>query len=284
MTPPRSALALPTLVITAATLAGCVAKTDAAPADALAVTSTATGCEVSSSSAGSGTLAFSVTNGGSEVTEFYLLASDGLRIVGEIENVAPGATRTLTVTAQPGDYLTLCKPGMIGEGIGRSAFTVTGDAVAATGDDAQQKQDAVGLYAAFVKDQVEQLVPAASAFVADYTSGDDDAARAQFPQVRAVYERIEPVASTLGDLDPRIDYREVDAVAEGLDWTCFHRIEKDLWAPASDAVNSDGSPATAGWAPSTTDERARFGAQLVDDIQQLYDYVHSTEFQTTLDA
>jgi iron uptake system component EfeO len=48
---------------------------------------------------------------------------------------------------------------MVGEGIGRTAFTVTGDAVTATGDDAAQKQKAVDLYASFVKDQVEQLVP-----------------------------------------------------------------------------------------------------------------------------
>ena len=61
---------------------------------------------------------------------------------------------------------------------------------------------------------------------------DDAAAQAAFPQVRAYYERIEPVAEALGDLDPRIDYREVDAVADGLDWTGFHRIEKDLWVPA----------------------------------------------------
>ena len=73
-----------------------------------------------------------------------------------------------------------------------------------------------------------------------------------FPQVRAYYERIEPIAEALGDLDPRIDYREVDAVAEGLDWTGFHRIEKDLWVPAQDALNADGeTPAWQDWAPST---------------------------------
>ena len=37
------------------------------------------------------TCAFEVTNKGSKVTEFYLLAADGLRIVGEVENIGPGA-------------------------------------------------------------------------------------------------------------------------------------------------------------------------------------------------
>ncbi|WP_345801322.1 iron uptake system protein EfeO [Microbacterium sp. AZCO] len=286
MTSHRLAGAVALGVVGTLALAGCVAKADAAATDdGLTVTSTADTCAVSSATAKSGTLAFEVTNSGSDVTEFYLLADDGLRIVGEAENIAPGASRTLTVTAQPGDYYTLCKPGMVGDGVGKAPFTVTGDAVAATGDDAQQKQQAVDLYAAFVKDQVGQLVPAVQAFVTAYESGDDTAAQAQFPQVRAYYERIEPVAEALGDLDPRIDYREVDAVAEGLDWTGFHRLEKDLWVPAQDALNSDGeTPAWQDWAPSTPAERASYGDQLIADVQELYDYVHGGEFEKTLDA
>ena len=216
---------------------------------------------------------------------FDLLADDGLRIVGEVENIAPAASRTLTVVAQPGDYFTLCKPGMIGAGIGKASFAVSGDAVTIDGPDAEQKQQAVDLYAAFVKDQVSQLVPAVQGLADAYESGDDEAARAAFPQVRAFYERIEPVAEALGDLDPRIDFREVDAVAEGLDWTGFHRIEKDLWVPAADALNADGeTSAWQDWAPSTSEERAAFAAQLVADTQELYAYVHSADFQNVLDV
>lgn len=265
-------------------LSGCVAKADLAASDALTVSSTDTTCEISTATARSGTLTFDIDNAGSQITEFYLLADDGLRIVGEVENIAPGASRTLTVLAQPGDYFTFCKPGMVGEGVGKAGFTITGEAVAATGDDAAQKQQAVDLYAAFVKDQVEQLVPAVDTFVAAYESGDDAAAQAQFPAVRAFYERIEPVAESLGDLDPRIDYREVDAAAEGLDWTGFHRMEKDLWQPAADAVNSDGAPAWQDWQPSTPAERAAFGDQLIADVAELNDYVHSDDFTAALDA
>jgi len=281
---PRSLAATAAHGVTALALAGCVAKADIAASGALTVTSTDSTCDVSTASVTSGTLAFDVTNSSSQISEFYVLADDGLRIVGEVENIAPGASRTLTVVAQPGDYFTLCKPGMVGEGVGKASFTVTGEKVQATGDDAEQKTQAVDLYAAFVKDQVEQLVPAVDALVAAYESGDDDAAKAQFPLTRAYYERIEPVAESLGDLDPRIDYREVDAVAEGLDWTGFHRIEKDLWQPAADALNSDGASAWLDWAPSTTEERAAFGDQLIADVAELNTYVHSQEFTDTLEA
>ncbi|MBO9625374.1 MAG: EfeM/EfeO family lipoprotein [Microbacterium sp.] len=265
-------------------LTGCVAKSDIAAGGAFTVSSTDTECAVSGATAKSGTLTFDVKNDSGQTTEFYLLAEDGLRIVGEVENIAPAASRTLTVTAQPGTYYTLCKPGMLGDGVGKTAFTVTGDRVAVTGADAEQKQKAVDLYAAFVKDQVGQLVPAVDKLVSAYESGDDETARALFPQTRAFYERIEPVADKLGDLDPRIDYREVDAVAEGLDWTGFHRIEKDLWVPAQDALNSDGeTPAWKDWAPSTPEERAGYGDQLIADVQELYDYVHSDDFTKALD-
>ena len=157
---PRLLAATAAASLAALALSGCVAKSDVAASGALTVTSTDTTCDVSAATATSGTLTFDVTNSSSDVSEFYLLASDGLRIVGEVENIAPGASRSLTVVAQPGDYYTLCKPGMVGEGVGKTAFAVSGEKIAATGDDAEQKQKAVDLYAAFVKDQVEQLVPA----------------------------------------------------------------------------------------------------------------------------
>ncbi|GGF36710.1 hypothetical protein GCM10010922_09890 [Microbacterium sorbitolivorans] len=279
----RATTAVAVTGLAALALSGCVANDAATKADALTVDATDSTCAVAAAEATSGTVAFDITNSGSEVTEFYLLAEDGLRIVGEVENIAPGASRSLTVTAQPGNYYTLCKPGMVGSGVGRAAFSVTGDAVEVDGPDAELKQQAVDLYAGFVKDQVGSLVPAVKELTDAYVAGDDESAREQFPNVRAFYERIEPVAESLGDLDPRIDYREVDAVAEGLDWTGFHRIEKDLWEPAKDALNSDDSSAWQDWEPSTDEQRADFAQLLVDDVQELYDYVHSDDFQSALD-
>lgn len=251
---------------------------------AITVSSTDDACEVSSTEASSGTVTFEVSNDGTQVTEFYLMAEDGLRIIGEVENIAPSSSRTLTITAQPGSYQTLCKPGMIGTGVGAAAFTVSGDRVELSGEDAELKQQAVDLYAAFVKDQVAQLLPETESFVELYKNGEDEEAKEEFPYVRAYYERIEPVAEALGDLDPRIDYREVDAKAEGLEWTGFHRIEKDLWVPAEDALNSDGeTPAYEDWEPSTPEQRAVIGDQLVADVNELYDFVHSDEFTTYLE-
>ncbi len=91
---------------------------------ALSVEATDTACTLSAPTAPSGNLTFSVTNAGTKVNEFYLMAEEGQRIVGEVENIGPGLSRDLVVQAEPGNYFTVCKPGMVGDGI-RGAFVVS---------------------------------------------------------------------------------------------------------------------------------------------------------------
>ena len=279
----KPVLVTATAAIALLTLAGCVpnnpASTDAA--GAITVDSSSTDCSVSSTSANSGTLTFSVTNSGDQVTEFYLLADDGLRIVGEVENVGPGISRDLVVQAQPGDYFTVCKPGMVGDGIGRAAFTVSGDKVQLAGDQQEQVDQAAVNYVAYVKDQVGQLVTGTKTFVdafeSDTPSPDGKTAAELYATTRANYERIEPVAESFGDLDPAIDFREADVPAED-EWTGWHRIEKDLFPPA--AADNGG----AEYVPLTADERSYYGDKLVADTQSLYEAVNASDYTVTIDA
>ena len=70
-------------VVAVALLAvGCVSNAPATGgAGAIDVESTATSCSVARTETPSGTITFSVRNTGDEVTEFYLLAEDGLRVI-----------------------------------------------------------------------------------------------------------------------------------------------------------------------------------------------------------
>jgi iron uptake system component EfeO len=113
-----------------ALLTGCVANqptagTSNAP-DPISVTSTATTCEVAPATASAGTVRFRIINSGPQTTEFYLLASDGLKIVAEKEDIATGASAELSVQLAAGSYFTACKPGMRGDKVGTATFTVTG--------------------------------------------------------------------------------------------------------------------------------------------------------------
>jgi iron uptake system component EfeO len=193
-----------------------------------------TACEVARNQADAGTSVFTITNGGNKVTEFYVYAP-GDRVMGEVENIAPGLTRELHVELPAGSYETACKPGMIGKGI-RAALTVSGSSAPLT-DDAKLA-DATASYSRYVKSQTAALLPKTEEFVAAVKAGEVDKAKALFPVTRTYWERIEPVAEIFGDLDPKIDGRE-EVIEEGMEFTGFHRLEKDLWAAKPD-VSKDG--------------------------------------------
>ncbi|CAN5322897.1 imelysin family protein [soil metagenome] len=262
-------------------LTGCVPNNTAGGA-ALTVAMTDDTCVVSEATAAAGAVTFSITNNGTDVNEFEILADDKLRIVGEKENVTPGQTVSYVAQLGPGTYYTACKFQLIGAPTGVAEFTVTGEASAVSEDEQALTDQAVTNYISYIKSQVAELVPQVQAFTDAYAAGDDDTARSLFASARVSYERIEPTAEAFGDLDPKIDYREVDAVAEGLDWTGFHRIEKDLWPPAEGALNSDGESAFLDWAPSTTEERQAYADGLVADVQQLADLVNANDFTVSL--
>ena len=263
---PGLALASASALLLVPLLAGCTDNASAGAAGdtvdgdgrALSVQATDDGCQVSADTAPSGDLTFSVTNAGAQVTEFYLLGSDGLRIVGEVENIGPGLSRDLVLAAPAGSYFTACKPGMVGDGI-RAPFAVSdsGEDLAPTGDDKALVDQANTSYAAYVEDQTEQLVAGTDAFVAAYVAGDDAKARELYPRTRVHWERIETVAESFGDLDPKMDLREAD-LEPGQEWTGWHRLEKDLW------------PARAkGYQPLSTAERKTYAADLVENTATL---------------
>jgi iron uptake system component EfeO len=247
-------------------VAGCTENVSTVgTAGSIAVKSTAAACEVATAQAPSGPVVFTVTNSGDQVTEFYLLGEDGLRIVAEVENIGPGLTRDLVVQAAPGSYFTACKPGMVGDGI-RAAFTVTDSGADLTpqGPLAEQITAATTAYAAYVRDQSEQLVADTDEFVAAYLASDDDLARSLYASTRMHWERIEPVAESFGDLDPKLDLREAD-LEDGQEWTGWHRIEKDLWPPAD-------------YTAMTQAERATIAALLVADTAELNSRVRDMTF------
>ncbi|GAA5154528.1 peptidase M75 family protein [Amycolatopsis dongchuanensis] len=192
----------------------------------ITVSASDTACEVSSTTANAGNLTFEVNNKGTKVTEFYLYA-EGDRIMGEVENIAPGLTRKLTVeVAEAGTYQTACKPGMAGDGI-RGPFTVTGGATKQADANAELAA-ATKSYASYVANQTGALQTETQKFADAVKSGNVADAKARYATTRVYYERIEPVAEKFGDLDPAIDVREAD-LEEGQQFTGFHRLEKDLW-------------------------------------------------------
>lgn len=256
----RTPLAVAGLSVVGFALAGCVSTApapEAASAGAITVAAGDDACEVGASEAAAGTISFDITNGGSKVTEFYLYATGG-RIMGEVENIGPGLSRQLIVEVPDGgEYEAACKPGMVGDGI-RSAFTVTGSAQSSVDTDVRLAEATDG-YARYVNSQVEALLPKTQEFVDAVEAGDAERAKALFPIARTYWERIEPVAESFGDIDPRIDGREDDERGPGVEFTGYHRLERDLWV---DGLQADS---------------AAMGNQLMADLQELAERVPTVE-------
>ncbi len=110
-------------------------------------------------------------------------------------------------------------------------------------------------YTEYIQAQTGLLVAGTKVFADAYAAGDTATARTLYAATRMHWERIEPVAEAFGDLDPKLDAREVD-LEPGQEWTGWHRAEKELFPPA-------------GYTAQSADERAAVARQLVADTEEL---------------
>jgi iron uptake system component EfeO len=265
----------------------------------ITVTSTSDACTLSSTTAVAGPVTFTVTNDGTEATEFYVYAQDGERIIAEVENIGPALSRDLTVVLEPGSYVTACKPGMIGDGI-RTPFTATGSSTRPSGD-AAALDAAATEYKVWVASEAAALLAGTMEFVAAVKDGDQQEAKELYAPVRVHWERIEPVAESFGDLDPKLDAREND-VEPGDDWTGWHRIEKALWvdeslvgmAPIADQMQADTEELIARIATVelTADQVTNGAKELLDEVangkvtgeEERYSHTDLWDFQANVDG
>jgi iron uptake system component EfeO len=102
---------------------------------------------------------------------------------------------------------------------GRGTTEATGDSPAA--------RAAVDHYRQYLADETKTLVQGTQAFAKAVLVGDVAKAKSLYAETRMPYERVEPVAESFGDLDPKIDGREDTVPAN--QFVGFHRIEKALW-------------------------------------------------------
>lgn len=246
------------IILAAATAVVSLTLTACAPLEAdatISVTQDATTCELSQTSFAAGVVTFVIENVGDTTAEFYVLKSDGEGIVSEIENIGAGLTRELTLEIAEGEYIYSCEQMDGGKEL-RGTLTVTAaDQAAAVSPEVAA---AVASYKAFVTEQSETLLAKTKEFAAAIAAKDVELAKELYAPARVYWERIEPVAESFGDLDPKMDAREGD-LDPGVAWTGWHNLEKQLW------VSGLGADATA------------IAEQLVADTEDLVGRIASIE-------
>jgi iron uptake system component EfeO len=130
-------------------------------------------------------------------------------------------------------------------------------AAAKTEQASPQEEAAVAQYRGYLEENTAELVAETKPFVAAVVAGNVAEAKSLYSAARIPYERIEPVAGSFGDLDPRIDAREDGVPAD--EWGGFHRIEKALWVE------------------DTTEGMAPVAKQLQADVEELDEKVKTVD-------
>ena len=191
----------------------------------ISVKQDAASCELSQTTFAAGVATFVIENIGDTTAEFYILKSNDDGIVTEVENIGAGISRELTVELAEGKYLYSCEQMDGGQPI-RGELVVTASAGATEIDATTEK--AIADYTSFVRGQAKTLLNETYNFVSAIKSGNVAEAKNLYAATRVYWERIEPVAESFGDLDPKMDAREGD-LDPGVAWTGWHNLEKQLW-------------------------------------------------------
>lgn len=204
-------------------------------------------CEPNALAVPAGRASFRIVNRSDRAVEWEIL--DGVLVVEERENIAPGLSQVINANLLPGDYAITC--GLLSNPRGTLHVTPTAASDAA----AKAKPSMVAFvgplseFRVYLSSQSSALIKAVAALEQAIAAGDLSQAQALYVPARAAYQRIAPAAQRLAELDnainARADYfekREQDPAFSG-----FHRIEYALFqqrnldglAPVAQRLNSD---------------------------------------------
>ncbi|WP_339494379.1 iron uptake system protein EfeO [Pseudomonas sp. RA_105y_Pfl2_P56] len=186
-------------------------------------------CEPNELSVPAGRASFRIVNRSERAVEWEIL--DGVLVVEERENIAPGLSQAINANLQPGDYAITC--GLLSNPRGTLHVTPTAASDAA----AKAKPSMIAFvgplseFRVYLASQGSALIKAVTVLDQAIASGDLSQAQAAYLPARAAYQHLAPAAQRLAELDnsinARADYfekREQDRAFVG-----FHRIEYGLF-------------------------------------------------------
>lgn len=186
-------------------------------------------CKPNALSVPAGRASFRIINRSDRAVEWEIL--DGVLVVEERENIAPGLSQVINANLLPGDYAITC--GLLSNPRGTLHVTPTAESDA----QAKAKPSMVAFigplseFRVYLSSQGGALIKAVSALEQAIAAGDLTQAQALYLPAREAYQRLAPAAQRLAELDnainARADYfesREQDPAFSG-----FHRLEYGLF-------------------------------------------------------
>jgi iron uptake system component EfeO len=186
-------------------------------------------CQPDALTVPAGRNSFRIVNRSERAVEWEIL--DGVLVVEERENIAPGLSQVINANLQPGEYQITC--GLLSNPRGTLKVTATAASEAA----AKARPSMVAFvgplseYRVYLATQGSALIRAVDALNQAIAAGDLAQARSLYTPARVAYQRIAAPAQRFAELDnainARADYfekREQDPAFGG-----FHRLEYGLF-------------------------------------------------------
>lgn len=171
---------------------------------------------------------FKIMNESDRALEWEIL--DGVMVIDERENIAPGFSQTLRVKLHPGEYEITC--GLLSSPRGKLIVTPSEASQAeAARPPLTNYISALAEYQVYLQQQSDALTTQVQQLANTLAAGDLKQAQAQYILAHGTYKRVQSVAELFGDLDAKIDARAT-LFEKGQDdpaFTGFYRLAHQLF-------------------------------------------------------
>ncbi|QBX41602.1 iron uptake system protein EfeO [Pseudomonas fluorescens] len=201
--------------------------------DEVVVNINAHSCDPNELTVPAGRASFRIVNRSDRAVEWEIL--DGVLVIEERENIAPGLSQVINANLQPGDYAITCGLLSNPRGVLHVTPTAASDAAAKAKPSMVAFVGPLSEFRVYLATQGSALIKAVTALNQAIAGGDLAQAQTLYLPARAAYQRLAPAAQRLAELDnsinARADYfekREQDPAFVG-----FHRVEYALFQQRS---------------------------------------------------
>jgi len=192
-------------------------------------------CEPNALEVPAGPARFRIVNRSDRAVEWEIL--DGVLVVEERENIAPGLSQVINATLAPGEYAITCGLLSNPRGTLKVLPTAASEAASKAGPTLTQFIGPLSEYRVYLNQQSRLLLQGITSLQQALAAGDLNQAKAAYAAARLPYQRLAATAQRFAELDNRLnaraDYyeqREQDPAFGG-----FHRLEQGLFAAGSTA-------------------------------------------------
>lgn len=170
---------------------------------------------------------FIITNNSTRAVEWEIL--QGVMIIEERENIAPGFKQKLTAILDIGEYDMTC--GLLSNPKGKIFVKGNMLNMSHIKNISSSLIHPIQEYKKYVMQEVKKLVLSTKSFITAIKNDNVKLAKKKFASTRKYYERIEVIAELFSDLDTKIDAHENDYEKKDKDpnFRGFHRLEKVLF-------------------------------------------------------